>query len=206
MSGARDTKSLLVAFGFACASAVGTTAATAAATAEDIRDIRGPKAVGPAWLLAAIAAGAVALIAAAYAVWRYRRRRREPRVLLAHEIALARLDDCRRLMQPQTVKEYSIAVSDVVRQYIEARFDVTAAHRTTEEFLHGLLDAATGQLAAHRALLEIFLTQCDLAKFAGVALSLEGMEALHEGARAFVLETAKPAADPQPAHDPLPAT
>jgi len=37
-------------------------------------------------------------------------------------------------MQPENAREFSIAVSEIVRQYIEERFRVWAARRTTEEF------------------------------------------------------------------------
>ncbi len=32
-------------------------------------------------------------------------------------------------MQPQSAREFSIAVSDIVRSYIERGFDLTATHR-----------------------------------------------------------------------------
>ena len=95
-------------------------------------------------------------------------------------------------MQPSSVREFSIAISDIVRRYIEDEFKITATHRTTEEFLHDLLDSSHAPLARHRALLSEFLQACDLVKFAGVSLTLHNMESLHHSARAFVLETAKP--------------
>jgi len=162
----------------------------AAQTAEDIRDIRGPKYLMPPWLVPAVLAGTLLLAVAAYAAWRWWRRRRQPRALLSHEIALQRLAEIRALMHAENGREFSTAVSDIVRRYIEMRFDLTATQRTTEEFLHDLLDSSHAALAAHRALLSEFLNQCDLAKFAGVSLTLEGMEALHHSARAFVEETA----------------
>jgi hypothetical protein len=159
---------------------------------EDIRDIRGPKFIVPLWLLLAVVAGAVLLAVSTYGIWRWLRRRRRPRVLLPFEIALQRLEEMRALMQPSQAREFSIAVSDVVRRYIEERFGVTATHRTTEEFLHDLLESSHAPLARHRALLAEFLQQCDLVKFAGMSLTLQNMESLHHSARAFVLETAKP--------------
>jgi hypothetical protein len=115
---------------------------------------------------------------------------------------LQRLEEMRALMQPSQAREFSIAVSDVVRRYIEERFGVTATHRTTEEFLHDLLESSHAPLARHRALLAEFLQQCDLVKFAGMSLTLQNMESLHHSARAFVLETAKP--DATAAHGALP--
>lgn len=164
----------------------------AAEAVEDIRDIRGPKFIFPPWLLPAVIAGAVLLAFGAWGLWRRLRRRRQPRALLPFEIALQRLEKMRSLMQPDDAREFSIAVSDVVRRYIEERFSVTATHRTTEEFLHDLLESSHAPLARHRALLSEFLQACDLVKFAGMSLTLQNMESLHESARAFVLETAKP--------------
>jgi hypothetical protein len=179
-------------------------ASTVAEAAEDIRDIRGPKFIFPPWLLPAVIAGAVLLALGALGLWRWLRRRRRPRVLLPFEIALQRLEEMRALMQPEDAREFSIAVSDVVRRYIEERFGVTATHRTTEEFLHDLLESSHAPLARHRALLSEFLQQCDLVKFAGMSLTLQNMESLHHSARAFVLETAQPD-EPSSRGAPLPA-
>jgi len=182
----------------------GTTAlrATDPAAADDIRDIRGPKAYLPPWLIPAIA-GAVFLVAlAAYAAWRWARRRRPAKTLQPFEIALQRLEELRPLMHPASVREFSIAISDVVRRYTEEAFAVIATQRTTEEFLHDLLASAHPALAPHRNLLAEFLNRCDLAKFAGLSYSQQDLESLYQSARTFVSSTAKPLV----AHDPLPAT
>jgi hypothetical protein len=194
-------------------------AANAAASAaadvpgDDIRDIRGPKGVFPLWMILVLLAVVALLIIGAYAVWRWRRRRQRPRPLTHLEIVLQRLEATRALMQPATVREFSIAISDIVRGHIEYAFDVTATQRTTEEFLHDLLGSsnapsanapsANASLAAHRSLLEEFLHRCDVAKFAGVTLSQQIMESLYQSARRFVIETSKPAAAAPPSSAPL---
>ena len=122
------------------------------------------------------------------------------------EMALQRLEDIRALMQPQSAREFSIAVSDIVRSYIEKRFDVTATHRTTEEFLRDLLELPNAALARHRALLSEFLHQCDLVKFAGVSLTLQNMESLHQSACDFVRATARPEEAAQTGTERPPAT
>ena len=178
-------------------------AAGSTAADEDIRDIRGAKFVPNPWLIAAVA-GAVILVAlGAYGIWRWRRRRQRPRILLPFEVALLRLEELRALMQPERAREFSTAASDIIRSYIEQRFDVTATHRTTEEFLHDLLTSSNASLARHRGLLAEFLNQCDLVKFAGISLSLGDMQALHDSACGFVRQTAAP---DEEAHDSLPAT
>lgn len=183
---------------------------------EDIRDIRGPKHVFPLWLLIALVAGAALLVGAGYAAWRWKRRRQLPRPLTALEITLQRLEATRALMHPSTVREFSIAISDIVRGHIEYVFDVTVTQRTTEEFLHDLLGSSKASLAAHRKLLEEFLHRCDVAKFAGVTLSQQIMERLYESAHRFVIETSKPPeatttqaaplGNAQEAHGSLPST
>jgi HAMP domain-containing protein len=180
-----------------------TTALCAAAAAvdvpEDIRDIRGPKIVHPPWLVPVLVSAGVLLALCAYAVWRWRRRRQSPRALLPFEVALQRLEEIRLLMKPAMAREFGIAVSDIVRRYIESRFEVTATQRTTEEFLQDLLKSSNESLARHRPLLSEFLQRCDLVKFAGLAPAPRLMESLRQSARSFVLETVE-------AHDALPAT
>jgi len=154
-----------------------------------------------ALLLAAVAAIAIG----AYAAWRWNRRRKLRAAKLPFEIALQRIEDARALMLPNNGRAFSIEVSDAVREYIERRFRVMAAHRTTHEFLHDLLGSADTLLAEHRTPLAGFLNLCDLAKFGGWNLFMRDMETMQRSARGFVLETAhdrdtaKPEAVPPPA-------
>jgi hypothetical protein len=166
-------------------------AATTNTATADIRDIRGPKYIPSPWLWPAWFGGALALGALGYAAWR-RSRRTFAKAKLPYEIALDQLEEARALMQPENAREFSIAVSEIVRNYIEDRFQVLAARRTTEEFLYDLLESSDALLASHRALLADFLIHCDLAKFARWILSIEEMENMLQSARTFVIETGKP--------------
>jgi Domain of unknown function (DUF4381) len=170
---------------------------SAAPVAEDIRDIRGPRYLLPDWLWSALLGGAVLLALSVYGLWRWRRSR-AARVLLPYEIALQRLEEIAALMSPARAREFSIAVSDIIRLYIEQRFNVTATRRTTEEFLRDLLGSSDAALARHQGLLGEFLHQCDFVKFAALSLTQQNMESLRQSARAFVLATVN-------THDPLPA-
>ena len=161
---------------------------------EDIRDIRGPKAVPGSWVLPAVLAGAIVVALCAYAVWRRRHRGTHSRSLTLSEQALERLENTRPLMRPATAREFGIAASEVIRNYIEKRFQVIATQRTTEEFLQTLLQSSNETLARHRSLLEVFLQQCDFVKFAGASLAVTDMESLFQSARGFVLETGEPPA------------
>jgi HAMP domain-containing protein len=165
-----------------------------AESAEDIHDIRGPKAVPVAGssTVAAALAGALVVALCAYAVWRRRHRPASPPAPTLSEATLQRLESVRTLMRPATAREFGIAASEVIRDYIEKRFDVVATQRTTEEFLQTLLQSPNEVLARHRSLLAEFLEQCDFVKFAGASLAVADMESLYGSARGFVLETAGP--------------
>lgn len=179
--------------------------AVASSPEEDIRDIRGPKSVLPASVLPAAMAAVAILGLLFYGFWRWRRNRRV-RILLPYEIALRRLEGLGTLMRPESAREFSTAVSDIVRGYIEQRFAIGVTRRTTEEFLRDLLETANASLARHQPLLAEFLHQCDFVKFAAMSLNGQDMESLRQSARVFILATAgtEEASPARGAHDALP--
>ena len=162
--------------------------------AEDIRDIRGPKPIAGTSMIPALVTGGLLLGAAIYAIWRRRHRAGRRRAPLPFELALERLEGIRPLITPARAREFGIAASEIVRSYIEQRFDVVASQRTTEEFLQDLLHHAHASLEQHRPLLAQFLQQCDFVKFAGDSLTQQNLETLFHSARSFVLETGQPPA------------
>jgi hypothetical protein len=172
---------------------------------QDIRDIRPPYHIPPNWLWLAWTAGGLALAALGYGAWRGRHRL-GMRVKLPYELALEELEAARRLMQPEQARAFSIAVSEVVRDYIEKSFPVRAAHRTTEEFLRDLATSPDSPLLAHQPVLADFLGHCDLAKFARWILSVPQMEAMLHSASAFILATGPSATDNSPTHSTAPTT
>jgi hypothetical protein len=159
---------------------------------QDIRDIRPPYHIPAGWLWLVWVAGGLGLAAlgcGAWVLWR----RRGMRAKLPYEIALEQLEAARRLMQPEHAREFSIAVSEVVRDYIEARFLVRAAHYTTDDFLHDLAKRPDSPLVQHQLELTEFLNHCDLAKFARWILSTPQMHSMLNSAIAFIIATGKPA-------------
>jgi hypothetical protein len=183
----------LIGFGIATLEAQTTpnSAANPTSAAQDIHDIRGPLPIPSTdsiyfWI--AVSAAILVLLVAAW-LW-YRRFKKLSK--LPYQIALERLEKARALMKAETAREFSIEVSEIVRSFIEERFAVRAAHQTTEEFLHELLEPSDALLARHQELLGEFLNHCDLAKFALWCLSVEEMEGMYASARTFVLEVGKP--------------
>jgi hypothetical protein len=138
------------------------------------------------------------LLAAAglYGTWKWARRGRPKRKTLA-ELTLERLDRARGLMRPDGGREFAIDVSNIVREYIEARFEVRAVHLTTDEFLRNLGEHTESMLAPHRTLLNDFLQTCDLGKFGGWRLSIPDMTTMFERAREFVMASAESSKPPE---------
>ncbi len=113
---------------------------------------------------------AAAIITAAGFWGRLRRRRIKELVRIfkpAHEIAYERLRTLVKmdLVKAGKIKEFYERLSDILRHYIEHRFNLKAPERTTEEFLAELPSANVLSQSDQRRLGE-FLCHCDLVKFA----------------------------------------
>ena len=165
-------------------------------TPPDIRDIRGLIHIPSLWPWLLVGAGAAVLLAALGAAiyWLVRHLRRG-RIKSAAELAIERLERARALAREGNAAGLAAEASDAVREYIEARFPLRAAHRTTEEFLRDLLEPGAGPTAPHRESLGDFLGACDLAKFARFDLRVERMGAMIDAAETFVRATAAPPSD-----------
>ena len=81
-----------------------------AAGEEDIRDIRGPKTLlAGSWVVPAVIAGVIIVVAlCAYIVRRRRQRGTRARSLTLAEQALARLEETRPLMRPDSAREFEL--------------------------------------------------------------------------------------------------
>src|SRR5215471_15888633 len=172
-------------------------APTASPAAEDIIDIRPPIHIVAPFPWLAVSAAALGLAGIGVAAWKLLGRQRRK---LAYEIALERLENTRPLMREFHAEPFCLAVSNVIREFIEEERLVRAMHRTTNEFLH--LSLSDLQLTPHRDTLANFLQHCDLAKFARWSLTIPQMEAMLSSAKDFVIDLGNP--KPEKA-SPLPA-
>lgn len=134
-------------------------------------------------------------IAAAAVCWLHLRRRRGEELVRifkpAHEIAYDRL---RALVKQDMVKagktkEFYECISDILRHYIEHRFNLRAPERTTEEFLVELSSANILSQSDQDQLGE-FLGHCDLVKFAKHNPTTEQIQRTFDLVRDFI-ETTK---------------
>jgi len=154
-------------------------------TGEDIRDIRQPRHEPTLWPWFVIAAGVVTLIATVLGV-RHWLRHGKFFEMSPSEIALQRLEEARRFMDPNQAREYCFAVSKTIRNYVEDQLHLRAPRLTTKEFLRELVEDQETITAAHRVLLGDVLRHCDLAKFAAWRYSLESLAEMHVSAIEFV--------------------
>jgi len=141
----------------------------------EIRDVKGPLAIpfGTGRALLAILA-TILLPLLAYAIYRRFARRDVPdsdgaiRIPSrpAHETALEALERLERspLLERGEIKEFHIRVSDILRLYVEERFQVPALELTTRDILTGM--KAAGVEDGVQQGLRTFLEPCDLVKFA----------------------------------------
>ena len=140
----------------------------------DIREVKGPRMIARNWLLAWPWL-LLALVIAGLAVWWFRRRRAGSRdessappapARPPHEIALEALDRLAAspLLERGEIKRYHIAVSRILRAYIEGRYRIWALEMVTPDVVSGL--GRAGVDPETRTDVQRFLEACDVVKFA----------------------------------------
>ncbi len=120
----------------------------------------------------------------------YRTRRRVEAQRSAYDDAVAQLRSLADGGAPDAAgaDAWFVALSAIVRRYVEQRYDIRAPDLTTEEFL--VVAASRSELReAHRQLLVQFLEGCDRVKFAGYRPDAEESLATLAAARGFVEDT-----------------
>jgi hypothetical protein len=123
------------------------------------------------WLLI----GLLALLIITFVIYYIIKRKRKepvfqlrPRIKLKpHEIALRALEQLRtkKLWQQGAVKQYYTELTDVIREYLEARFNIPAMERTTFEILRDLKDTSKADEGSMELLKKV-LELADMVKFA----------------------------------------
>ena len=163
--------------------------------AADIRDIKGPVAVPFDWtpVLVGIAILGGIIVLGLVAARLLKRLNAQsipapppPPDVVALE-ALARLRH-RQLTEPEERAAWYVALSAIVRTYIEGRFRLRAPEMTTEEFILEV-QRDSPLIPEHRQLLGEFLAECDLVKFARYLPALEEAERVYAAARRFIEES-----------------
>jgi len=139
------------------------------------------------WLLAgAVVLGAAAPFALRIAAARLAERRRKS----AYDVARAELDALLYGPRPQAgaIDAFYVSLSGIVRRYLEGRFGLHSPEQTTDEFLEHL-STSPDLTRAHQELLQRFLREADLVKFAHHVPDDDGVGASIDLAQQFLEET-----------------
>jgi len=142
------------------------------------------------WIIA-ISGAVIAIITIVTALALMRKRETAaPPPVPAHELAYDALRQLHalQLVEQGLIKEYYFALSTILRHYIENRFGLRAPEQTTEEFLHATRESSAFS-SEQRTILEDFLKECDLVKFANFSVSQTDAQRAHDVVVAFIEET-----------------
>jgi hypothetical protein len=162
-----------------------------------LRDITGIEEHGHVsarpWWPYALGIAAALLMSLFLAGWKYYRRNPEKAELPPGPWAFAQVERIEALLRSSNfadMERYAALLCEVIRLYLEKRFQLRAPRQTTTEFFHDIKDSKL-LTAAHQELLKDFLERCDLSKFAHLQFSQEEYRALGQAAQRFVEETAE---------------
>lgn len=108
----------------------------------------------------------------------------------AEEVALEKLDAIReqKIWQAGQVKEYHTQLTDVLREYIDRRFEVNSAEQTSDETLRAMRPLLSEKKDIFEQLRKM-LTLADLVKFAKWTTTPDENETSLRSAYTFVKET-----------------
>lgn len=129
-----------------------------------------------------------------YLYWRRKQMENQPKIVIPsdppHIIAYRELDRIKeqKLWQQEKYKLYYSCLGDVLRQYIEHKFQVPALEQTSDELLRAIQQKGILKHDSF-ALLQVVLQTADLAKFAKAQPSAEENEQNFKNAFDFVSHT-----------------
>jgi Domain of unknown function (DUF4381) len=138
----------------------------------------------PTWLIFSLSF--IALAGAGLVVWWLSRVLRRPvPPLLPRDRALEALERISSQIEMVDPYQFSIKVSDILRQYVTEQYSLPVTRQTSVEFLEQLTknSAFSGD---DKLLLEDFLSRCDLIKFARYQATSEDSRLLLDEATRFV--------------------
>src|SRR6266550_4350789 len=138
----------------------------------------------PVWGI--LVAALVTLIVLGLIIRAIARRRKPPAPPKSpRERALDALEQAQDQIDGLNPYQFSIRVSDILRQYVTEQYDLPVTRQTSFEFLERLRKKSPFS-DDERALLEDFLSRCDLIKFARYEATSVDSRMLLEEARRFV--------------------
>ena len=160
----------------------------------DIKDIKGPVSYWDKTYIYIILAILISIALILFIIIFLQKRRKTKEIILpaipAHEIAFKALKSLMETDYLSTgkVQEYYFELSNIVRHYIENRFQLKAPEMTTEEFLLTLKESVVLN-SEQKSLVRDFLSHCDMVKFAKYLPEKKEIDSSYESARNLVDQT-----------------
>lgn len=138
----------------------------------------------PPWMI--FVGTLVAAIIVAATVWFViRSRRKQVPVQSPRERTLEALDRMQKEIDDLSPYQFSIRISEILRQYATEQYNLPVTRQTSIEFLNSIKTASPFS-EDERMLLEDFLNRCDLIKFARYEATAADSRLLLEEATRFV--------------------
>ncbi|MEA2114291.1 MAG: hypothetical protein U9P36_02765 [Thermodesulfobacteriota bacterium] len=160
---------------------------------EELYDIKGPIPITDnsttILITAAALLTAALLIALIIFLWK---RSRKQQAILAHETALQQLAGAQKLIDAREVDSFITLIDQTLRNYIEARFSISARKQTSREFISGLTTAKRSVpelLTDNSENLQTWLAHCDMVKFAKGTLTTKTMNDMLANLCTFIKAT-----------------
>jgi hypothetical protein len=138
----------------------------------------------PPWMILVGTLVALSIVAAT-AWFIIRSRRKQIPIRSPRERTLELLDRMRNEIEELSPYQFSIRVSDILRQYATEQYNLPVTRQTSIEFLN-LIKTASPFSGDEKILLEDFLNRCDLIKFARYQATTADSRLLLEEATRFV--------------------
>lgn len=176
-----------------------TVASVKPSEAGDIRDIKPPLELERDWKrIIRFAVAGVIILLIAFLIFYFIKRRKEGKSLIPrwekpklppHEIALNDLNQLleEQLLEQGAIKAFYIRISEIIRRYVEGRFFIVAIEMTSPQLIDAMQEAEVEENQVQ--LLEDFLFQCDLVKFAKYFPTAEEHQAVIDQAFHFIHST-----------------
>jgi hypothetical protein len=138
----------------------------------------------PPWMILMGTLVALSIVAAT-AWFIIRSRRRQIPIRSPRERTLELLDRMQNEIEELSPYQFSIRISDILRQYATEQYNLPVTRQTSIEFLN-LIKTASPFSDDEKMLLEDFLNRCDLIKFARYQATTADSRLLLEEATRFV--------------------
>lgn len=122
--------------------------------------------------------------------WLHKKRNKPAPAIPPGVLARSDLMEARSLMNDSTTLKYMSRVSDILRHYIEIRFNLHPTRQTTREFFSSVAIARQdSSLTPYRGELQRCLESCDLAKYAHRGANISQLQEMEETILNFINTT-----------------